>query len=193
MLLEFGSGRHAILSKKKIPLRAGGMLPPTMQPKVTIHKILLALFPLALVVWCASCTSSSPQQETTQQQAAQQQKTQQETTPQAAAPAGPSATSGSDLTARIVGTWELTSLWGSPAPPGRLVLTFSKDGAVQATSNIGSQQANLTGQYSVLDDSHVQLTAPDGTSYVLIYDSNEDTLRGTVQQGATVTFRRRTD
>ena len=162
-----------------------------MRSKALIHKSFLALFLLALAVWGASCTSSTPLQETTQQQKTQQQKSQQETTQQAAQ-APPSTTQSSGLAAKIIGTWQATSLQGNPVPQGTTqVLTFSDDGTLQVTSNVGSQQANRTTQYSVLDDSHVQVAAPDGTSYVLTYDSNEDTLTGTVS-GATVTYQRRT-
>jgi heat shock protein HslJ len=160
-----------------------------MNPKSAIHnthKILLALFLLALAAWGTSCTSSTQEEQPTQQQATQQETTQQETTQQAASPATTASSSSDELAARFVGTWEKTSFQGEPVPPGTQVVVFSPDGTLQSSTSDGSE--DWTGQYRVLDDSHIQFTVPTG-SYVANYTLNGDVLTMSAQ-GQTGTFQR---
>ena len=175
-----------------------------MEPRATIHKILLVLFLLA--AWGTSCTSST-QQETAQQQTRQettrQQETQQETTRQASQ-TRPSTTQETpeqrespeqretpeqapDLAAQFVGTWEKTSFQGNLVPSGTQVLQFSEDGTLKSSTNDGSE--DWTAQYSVLDDSHIRFTFQDGALYVANYSLNGDTLTVTAQD-QTGTFQR---
>ena len=156
-------------------------------PKNAIHKILLALFLLALAAWGTSCTSSTQEEEQpTQQQATQQETTQQETTQQAASPATTASSSSDELASRFVGTWEKTSFQGEPVPPGTQVVVFSPDGTLQSSTSDGSE--DWTGQYRVLDDSHIRFTVPTG-SYVANYTLNGDVVTISAQ-GQTGTFQR---
>lgn len=158
-----------------------------MNPKNAIHKVLLALFLLALAAWGTSCTSSTQEEEQpTQQQATQQETTQQETTQQAASPATTVSSSSDELAARFVGTWEKTSFQGEPVPPGTQVVVFSPDGTLQSSTSDGSE--DWTGQYRVLDDSHIRFTVPTG-SYVANYTLNGDVVTISAQ-GQTGTFQR---
>ena len=163
-----------------------------MNPKNAIHKVLLALFLLALAAWGTSCTSSTQeeeqptQQQATQQETTQQETTQQETTQQAASPATTVSSSSDELAARFVGTWEKTSFQGEPVPPGTQVVVFSPDGTLQSSTSDGSE--DWTGQYRVLDDSHIRFTVPTG-SYVANYTLNGDVVTISAQ-GQTGTFQR---
>jgi len=153
-----------------------------MNPKNAIHKVLLALFLLALAAWGTSCTSSTQEEE----QPTQQETTQQETTQQAASPATTVSSSSDELAARFVGTWEKTSFQGEPVPPGTQVVVFSPDGTLQSSTSDGSE--DWTGQYRVLDDSHIRFTVPTG-SYVANYTLNGDVVTISAQ-GQTGTFQR---
>lgn len=141
------------------------------------------LFVVVLVTWDVSCASpaTTTQEETTSQETTSQVTQMQKTQP------GTTTARSSDLAERLIGTWEATSIEGNPASPGAVVLTFSRDGTLQ---QYGSQTPTITAQYSVLDESRIQLSYQDGTTGILNYSLNDDTLTTTVGR-VNVTFQRR--
>ena len=159
-----------------------------MKPKPSTHKVVLTLLVLALAAWStASCGgSSSNSSPSTQQQTSQQ-------TAQKAPPSSTTSASSSASATRLVGTWNATSVEGTSLPSGTTsTLTFSDDGTVQANQQAGaakgSQNTNLTGQYKVLDGSHLQMIA-NGNTQDFDYSLNGDTLTLTAN-GVTTTFQK---
>jgi hypothetical protein len=156
-----------------------------MEPNAGIYKFLLSLIVLSLAIWGTSCASSTTQQETTSQQKTQQGTIQRATTAQVSS----STTPSSDRAAQLVGTWEAQSIQDQPLPAGTTAhLTFLNDGTLKGSGNVGSQATNLTGQYSVLDDSHLQVSI-NGDTQVWEYSLSGNTLRVT-GQGVTSTYQR---
>ena len=111
---------------------------------------------------------------------------------QEAAQSSPPPAQSSDLAAPLIGTWELTSVDGNPLPPeiGTESTTFSDDGTfiVQVTAP-NTPDESFTGEYSVLDESRIQFTYPDGMSEEQEYSLDDDTLTLLVE-GVPQTYQR---
>ncbi|MBV9304174.1 MAG: lipocalin family protein [Acidobacteriaceae bacterium] len=169
-----------------------------MKPKLITHKVVLTLLVLALTAWATtSCggsssnSSSSTQQQTSQQTAQKAPPSTQQQTAQEA-PSSTTASSSASAT-ELVGTWNATSAQGTSLPKGNAVtLTFSDNGTVQgnlqAGAAKGSQNTNVTGQYKVLDGSHLQMSA-NGITQDFDYSLNGGTLT-LIANGATTTFQK---
>jgi len=114
---------------------------------------------------------------------------QQEPTQQTAQTTSSPARSSDELAGRLIGTWEATSIAGNSVSAGTQRLTFSEDGTLRFSSDVRPDPP-FTGQYSVLDDSHIRLTGPDETSHVANYSLDGDTLTMTDPKGEPARYRR---
>jgi hypothetical protein len=91
------------------------------------------------------------------------------------------ASSSSGAGQGLVGTWKLTHINGNPVLD-QYRMTFSEDGTLTSTSTlfeeVGSELEVPPVQYSVLDDTHLQITPPEeeGAPYVQEYSLEGDTL-----------------
>lgn len=136
-----------------------------MKRQVALVKAVTAVLALSLSAFgLAACGGEAEQQEEAQQ------------APQGAAPSSSGAGQG------LVGTWKLTHINGNPLPDQYDRMTFSEDGTLTSTSTIfeevGSDLEVPPVQYSVLDDTHLQITPPEeeGAPYVQEYSLEGDTL-----------------
>jgi hypothetical protein len=81
-----------------------------------------------------------------------------------------------------VGTWQITHINGNPLPDQYDRMTFSEDGTLTSTSTlleeVGSDLEVPPVQYTVLDDTRLQITPPEeeGAPYVQEYSLEGDTL-----------------
>jgi hypothetical protein len=110
---------------------------------------------------------------------AQQQPNQQEEEKAAQpTPPTPAAQSGNRAASGLIGTWELTHMYGEPVDPGTGTQTFSEDGTHRSiTTDFLDGNIDVTGHYKVLDDSRIQIAESDVESApVQEYSLNGDTL-----------------
>ena len=126
---------------------------------------------LVLVVGCGGGSDSSGQEEEEEGQPSSAQQA-----PQEAAPSGSGDGRG------LVGTWQITHINGNPLPDQYDRMTFSEDGTLTSTSTlleeVGSDLEVPPVQYTVLDDTRLQITPPEeeGAPYVQEYSLEGDTL-----------------
>ncbi len=127
-----------------------------------------------LVFGLAGCGGAGEEQKEGQQ-------ARQEPDQQAAQPSPPTQSVGRAASG-LIGTWALTHINGNPVPDQYDRMTISEDGTLQSTSTIfeevGSDFEVPPVQYSVLDDTHLQITPreEDGAPYVQEYSLEGDTL-----------------
>jgi hypothetical protein len=134
-------------------------------------RVALVCFVIALVVsvfGLAACGGGDEAQQPNNQQG-----------DQGVQPSPSPAQSGNRVGSGLIGTWELTHLMGNPVDPGTTTQTFEADGTAQSISTdfLGGNITE-TGQYKVIDDSHLQLIHSDGRSNpIQEYSLEGDTLR----------------
>jgi hypothetical protein len=152
--------------------------------------LMLMVVALLLIVFGVAACGGGDEQQKEAQQAPQQEPTQQE-----AAQSSPKTVPSSDLAGQgLIGTWELSSIEGNPFPEemGTENITFSDNGTFELQStdpNVPDANTSFMGEYSVLDDSRIQVSYPDGTSEEQEYSLDDDTLTLLVE-GVSHTYQR---